>query len=481
MSAEKRTEYLWSQILLHLNLFFDRQTIATVDRSRILFGPYAAVTLERRPVIAIPNDIPYNMAAKDAYAAPFGETHLTLWNRLEIPPGDGWRALPDNAAPVWYVHASGTHLPAWNLFGNLFALLTSQEEREFATRDKHGRFAGGRSPRAERGLMEVPAFNEAVAALAAACVGLSHEGQAELSVRGLVKPPVVVLSHDCDILRGNDRWTQAIRFARIFLPLAHLRPPRIANLWWIARNYIRPDDFYFDNVLGMVNLERQFGFTSTFYLLNGTPGRYGARSGSWLLPKLIAAIPPGWSRGIHYNYDTFLDTIRFVQQMQELTDLLGGRPRFGRAHYLRFDMERSPEFLAAQGIKCDESAGFSDRIAYRCGIAGCFQPYDPATESAVNILELPMMIMEDALKLQYGDGAAAVFEQMLRHLGQIGGALTLNVHPGVFHNPEIPRMLGFYHRLLCLCRDLGVRGMAADDLIGTIPPEHRVRELIPVD
>lgn len=475
MNTERRTEYLWRQIFRHLWLFFDRKGVASVDRSLVVFGPYAHMTSLREPVIAIPSDIPYSIVADDAYKVPFNETHLTVWNRLAPPTGNGWHALPSEATPLWYVHDSGTHLPAWNLFGNLFGLLTFQEERELSVRDRHGRFTGTCSPRAERGLLEVPAFNEAVAVLAAACVGLRRSGRATFSLDGLVKPPAVILSHDCDILLGNDRWTQAVRAARIVLPLFKMRPPHLVNVWWILRNYVRPRDYYFDNVPGMINLERQFGFRSTFYVLNGTSGRFGARSGSRILPELVSAIPPEWPTGIHYNYDTFLNASRFAKQKQELTTLLDHVPLLGRAHYLRFDAERSPAFLATHGLPCDESAGFSDRIGYRCGTAGCFQPYDFSAESAVDLLEIPMVIMEDTLQLQHGDKAFAVFEKMLLHLGRVGGALSLNVHPGVFHNPEIPRMLGFYHRLLCVCRDCGARGMSASALIDSLPPDLRTR------
>ena len=470
MSIERRTDYLWSQILCHLRLFFDDRVVANVDRDMVTFGPYADLIALRKRIVAIPNDIPYEITAVDAWQVPFNSTTLTVWNRLRLPNSDGWRAEPNDAAPLWYVHDSGTHIPAWNLFGNLLALLTSEEERADPARDQHGRYVGAQSPRDRHRLLLVPAFNEAVAALAAACVGLRNSGRADYNLDGMLTPPVVILSHDCDILRGNDRWTQSIRAARIFLPLFKLRLPRLANPWWIIRNYMRPHDFYFDNVFGMINLERQFGFTSTFYLLNGSAGRFGARSGSNILPELIASVPEEWPLGIHYNYDTYLNQDAFLAQQSELTTLISHQPVLGRAHYLRYDTYRSPAFLAAHGIQCDESVGFSDRVSYRCGIGGCFQLYDCASESAVNLWEIPMNIMEDTLQLQFGDSAVDQFEKMLQHLGRIGGALSLNVHPGVFFNPETPRMLGFYHALLRVCRNCGAVGMSAARLLDRIPP-----------
>ena len=56
-----------------------------------------------------------------------------------------------------------------------------------------------------------------------------------------------------------------------------------------------PRRFYFDNVTGMIDLERTFGFTSTFYLINGSGGRFGARSGSDILGDVAEVIPEGYA------------------------------------------------------------------------------------------------------------------------------------------------------------------------------------------
>ena len=56
----------------------------------------------------------------------------------------------------------------------------------------------------------------------------------------------------------------------------------------------------------MVDLERMVGFTSTFYMLNGIWGRFGARSGSVAIREALK-IPEGWDVGAHYIFfDTYL-------------------------------------------------------------------------------------------------------------------------------------------------------------------------------
>lgn len=460
--------YLWRQILQHTERFFTREALDMLQTADIRFLSYTEAIRIREPVIAITIDINNSARPKAPYKVPFNGTELTLWNPLPPPPGDGWSNLPCTATPLWYRHEQGTLIPAWHIFANLFDLLTLREERESPRRDAHGRFTGSMSPRREDNLLEVPAFNEGVAVLVAACRGLLKENYPGFDLKGLVQPPVVVLSHDNDILRGNDVWTQAVRFLRIFQPLLKFKPPRLANFWWILRNTMYPKAYYLENLAGMVDVERMFGYTSSFYFLNGTGGRLGARSGSAIIPEAIRQIPPEWPVGIHYNYDTLLNADRFNSQLTELCRYVGRPIISGRAHYLRFDPEKSFSFLASMGIQCDESLGYSDYVGYRCGIAGPFQPYDHTSGQALPLWEVPLTMIENTLLGQYPRDPAKAFHNMLYHISRIGGAISLLIHPGLFFNPEFPETRGLYRRLLRVACQLEARGEAAVNLL---PPK----------
>jgi len=471
---ESREDYLWRQILCHASLFYKPEALTLLQNTKITFTSLREATLMRGAAIAIPTDIPYEAQPRSPYSVSFNGTQLTLWHPIAQPIGEGWRGIPeDSTTPIWYRHNSGTHIPAWNLFGTLFGLLTFQEERELSVRDKHGRFAAIFSPRCMDNILEVPAFNEAVAVLIGACIGISKNNNAAVQLGSVIKPPVIVLSHDCDILRGNDLWTQVIRAFRVVTPLISGKLPHIANLWWIMRNAIRPNDFYIDTIPGMISIERMFGCNSTFYLLNGAGGRFGARSGSSILPKLIETVSHGCDVGMHYNYNTFLNVEQFSIQRKELSSLLGYKPVAGRAHYLRFDPVRSLPFLASQGILIDESAGYGDRTGYRCGIGGCFEAYDSVSERALGIWELPINVMDDTILSQYGEDSLSAFEKLLFHLCQIGGALSILFHPETFNNPEFSERKRFYHKILIVCRDIGCRCETALSLYRSIPMQFK--------
>ncbi len=461
-------DYLREQILNHTRLFFVPEIYDLLNSRIVRFVPYEQAININEPIIVIPTDIKKSNQRIVPYSVPFNSIQLTLWNRVEKPSTGEWRAVPNESAPLWYQKTTGTVIPAWNLFGNLFDLLTFNEERQVDQRDGHGRFAAAFSPRKDIRLLEIPAFNEAVAALAGAAFGCKKNGKPQMSLDTLLKPPVVVLSHDCDILLGNDLWTQLVRAYRIFAPLLKVRLPKIGNVWWLMRNALTPRVFYFDNIKGMINIERSFGYHSAFYFINGSGGRFGRRSGLEIIEKTQKQIPLKWECGIHYNYDTFLNHDSFDRQIKELKSILTKPIKTGRAHYLRFDSARSFQFLESFGIEVDESAGYADSIGYRCGVGGCYRPYDFSSEKAHSICEVPMVIMDATLVNQYGDKAVNAFVRLLKHLQSVGGALSFIIHPGQFYNPENKRMLGLYHKILIECRQLGVVSRTAAELTAEV-------------
>lgn len=456
--------YFLDLVRCHTSLFFKQPALSLLDNCDIELLPlYDAVHAKGRKIV-IPLNVESSVIPSDIYNVSFNGTKLTLWNRLPGHYFAGWEPLPNADTPLWYMNDTGTLAPAWDLFGTVFDLLTFREERESPKRDKHGRFVAHYSPRSAAEILEVPAFNEAVATIIAAAHSILKEDSSIFSLDDLLEPPVIVLSHDCDILSGSDKYTQGIRAARIMMPLLRGRLPKVTNLWWILRNILTPKRYYFDNIIGIIDLERCLGFTSTLYLLNGTGGRFGARSGSALLPGLIDAVPANWDIGIHYNYDTFLNTGRFTVQLEELRSLVLADILCGRSHYLRFDPERSFPFLERFGLLYDETAGYPDKIGYRCGVGGCFRGFDTIGNKPLDILEIPMNVMDSTLIQQYGRKSLEAFQNLIRHLKQIGGALSVIFHPGKFFNPEFPEMLGVYHRMLLECKNAGMRSLNTKDL-----------------
>lgn len=459
---QSEIKYLDETIEAHVRRFFKEEAVVAFESIKLHWCSMDEASQPYMSGIYIPTDIANTSMPDNAWKVQFGNAELTFWNLLP-PPSTEW-ILSNSSAPFWYVHTSGAIMPAWNLARTLFELLTLKEERNDQFRDMHGRSVGVRSDREPAGLLEAPIFNDSVAALVAACIGLKRIGAPDTSLDSrFLEPPVIVLSHDLDQLRGNDFWTQSARLIRAFNPRNFIGPS-FRIIGYTMANFIFPKRYYFDNIAGMIEIERMMGFTSSFYFLNGNGGRYGARSGSKSIPLVAANLPQGWDLGIHYNYNTHLNQSAFVAQIKDLEMLIGCRVVAGRSHYLRFDPIHSWNFYVTMGIKVDESLGYPDRIGYRSGIAGPFQPYDPETGEAMPLVEMPLVIMESALVGQYPLDPASAFERHLSHIAKVGGAISVLFHPGQFHNPEHRETLGLYRRLLGIAKSYGARSVNACNL-----------------
>lgn len=442
---------------------FAPQAVDVLRRAPIRLVRVAALAEQSGPEILLPVDAPELGDSTTTWSVPFGTTALRMWNRVERP-GPEWTALPSDQAPLWWRHSSGTLTPAWNLWGNIRDLLSFGEERRKSIRDVHGRFPADASFRSKLGVLDVPTVNDANAVLLDAATALLEGRAPRLSLSDdAVLSPGVVLSHDCDQLRGNDLITQAIRVLRAGQALVRgslIQSGRHAKA--TLENAMRPRRYFAGNLAGMIDLERQFAFSSISYFLTGKGGRFGARSGNRIAQQYAANLPRGWEVGIHYNYGTVGDDARMRRELNYIASAIGAPVTAGRAHYLKFDPVSGPDFIARHGIRYDESVGWASHLSYRAGIAGPFYPLDQQGRASSDVLEMPMTCMDAALvATDFEDG----FRSLYDHLRAIGGLISVLIHPGAFFNPEYPVYSGVYERILSKVFSAGGRSWTPSQLL----------------
>jgi len=455
-------EYALQEILFAARFIATEKGLRVLHNTRIRVVPGQSVRHARGPEIVLPADISSPLTPHEPRQVPFNGTFVTLFNPLRRP-GDEWQALPNETAPAWWRHPTGALTPAWNMLGNVYDLLTFREDAEIAARDRHGRLPAAASVRTPAGIGEVPVVNEALALLLDASAAMERGVAPTFRLEGLIETPALVLSHDCDLLRGDDVITQAIRAYRIFQPCLRGRPPRLGLLATIFANYRHPYRYFLDDLIKMLAVERRFGYRSIMYVLNGTGGRFGARSGIRAVRKLLERVPEGWEIGIHYNYDTFHHPERFASQKAEIEALSGRTVTAGRAHYLRFDPRKSPAFVLERGIRFDESIGWTSQNAYKAGIAAPFRPLNEDDGTRLEVIELPLVFRD--VNLVEGEDGHLSFKNLFAHLEKVGGVISLLFHPGTFANPERPDLEGLYLRILELANEARARNLMPSDIV----------------
>jgi hypothetical protein len=152
----------------------------------------------------------------------------------------------------------------------------------------------------------------------------------------------------------------------------------------------------------------------------------------------------GMEVGIHASY-LCLDHPRGL--MRELSRLhtRGFNPRGGRQHWLRYTMATLISAVEQAGLAYDTSIGWGGRVGFRAGACFAFPPYNFEKERAATFLEIPIVIMEQALQVP-PDGAEQLFEQaaaLLTASRRLGwGGISMLWHPSAFGTGWLPAEVG---------------------------------------
>jgi hypothetical protein len=192
------------------------------------------------------------------------------------------------------------------------------------------------------------------------------------------------------------------------------------------------------NLEEIVGLEGSLGSRSTFFMLvrhshrwDGThPARYQR-----LLPSLARAVAPAAEVGVHASTAaTGAEGLR--EERERMAQLIGAPVRGVRFHNLRGG-DALPD-VAAAGFDYDSTLGFAEEPGFAAGIARPFRPYDRARDRPLDLVEVPLAVMDTTLlSPRYLGLSAALGRQRaltaLEPLRRWGGAAAL-----LWHNDNLP-------------------------------------------
>lgn len=156
----------------------------------------------------------------------------------------------------------------------------------------------------------------------------------------------------------------------------------------------------------------------------------------------------GMEIGIHNSY-TCLD---YPEGLSKECAILGGRgisPQGGRQHWLRFTLHSLISSVEQAGLYYDASIGWSERIGFRAGACFAFPPYNFAEERPATFLEIPLVMMDQALKPQQNKTTLQEkTDNLLATSRRLGwGGISLLWHPTSFGGGWLAPEIGdaFWH------------------------------------
>ena len=311
-----------------------------------------------------------------------------------------------------------------DLIAAAFFLLSGWQEYFSETRDRHGRFPYSASVQQRYGFVALPVVNYYFDVLRAAVEHVT--GQLLQPRRWPADAPFVAfISHDIDALYSA--WKAPAKAA-----LKQKDFQRFGKLLW--RHVAKPDAW--NNLEQVAATTAKFGGASTFFILpesqrgnNGVPNA-DYRISQVLRQRLSALDKKGCEISLHGSIGTATDTQQLDREMLLLQPTFSGL----RFHYLRWEPRLTPALIDA--TKCfayDSTLGFAEHFGFRNSYCHHFYPFNFATGSACEFLEIPLNVMDATLHhpnyLQLrADEILPALQPMLAEIEKFGGVASILWH-----------------------------------------------------
>ena len=208
------------------------------------------------------------------------------------------------------------------------------------------------------------------------------------------------------------------------------------------------------NFNAIMKLEQGYGATSSFYFLATEEDIRRFRLSVEDLGDTIGTmVDLGFEVGLHGGYYSFDDKQRIKNEKERLEKVVGKKIIGYRNHYLQLKIPDTWEYLQDMGFKYDSTYGFNDLMGFRNGICHPFHPFNLVTDKTMEILELPMIIMDGSIEQsnktekQTWDNIKMIIDSAARS----HGVVTIDWHSNSFNCPFKLAWEKMYSKILAYC------------------------------
>ena len=214
------------------------------------------------------------------------------------------------------------------------------------------------------------------------------------------------------------------------------------NPWW--------------NFKDIMSLEEKYGAKSSFYFLTLDKEDLDFNFKIEDLECEIGDIVDnGWEVGLHGGHNVYNNLDEIKKEKERLEGVLGKKVIGYRNHYLRFKVPDTWELLSKAGFGYDTTFGYADMVGFRNGMCHPFKPFNLNTNKDIDILEIPLTIMDYTLFSNYMEqnmeGAWEIIKLLIDTVEKYNGIITI-----LWHNTGmVDEKLKIYEKILKYCYEKG--------------------------
>lgn len=206
----------------------------------------------------------------------------------------------------------------------------------------------------------------------------------------------------------------------------------------------------------IMQLEEGYDAKSTFYFITAKEDPRRFRYDIEEIKNDLELISDSdWDIGLHGGYYSYNDFKQITTEKKRLEDVLGKEIIGFRNHYLRFKVPDSWELLSKAGFKYDTTFGYNDMIGFRNGMCHPFRPYNLNENKYIDILEIPLVIMDGTLfeVASSLEDAWKYTKNLIDIVEKYNGVITILWHTNVFNCTFRKDWKILYEKILKYCSE----------------------------
>ena len=195
----------------------------------------------------------------------------------------------------------------------------------------------------------------------------------------------------------------------------------------------------------LVSLEKKFQYTSTLFLFGSRASlAESLKSGTAyeiesndILSTFRTLAMNNYEISLHGSYDSYINHEKMQNEKVHLEKAFKRKINGIRQHFLRFKIPETWNVQEKCGFFYDSSLGFYSTNGFRAGCAMPFQPYDLNNERMLDIVEIPMILMDRSYTKYQGrnlDEARKDILEILEHTRRRMGVGSILWHSHMLDN-----------------------------------------------
>jgi peptidoglycan/xylan/chitin deacetylase (PgdA/CDA1 family) len=241
----------------------------------------------------------------------------------------------------------------------------------------------------------------------------------------------IFLSHDIDDINISN-W----QLFRSIIPYPMQRD-HLGSVRFIS-SFLKKEKPYL-NFKKIIEIEKKYDATSSFFFLTTNEDIFGKKYQlEEIQDELHYIFNHECEIGLHTGFYSFGNLQKIKMEKEKLENICGKKVVGVRNHVYRFKIPETWKLLSEAGFEYDSTLGYYDMIGFRNGICHPFKPYDLNDNKIINIIEIPLCVVDvtmfSYMKLD-AKKAWIKIKNLIDVVEKLGGILTILWHNWTFSYP----------------------------------------------